>query len=111
MRSSGASTTWRPAEALCSPLFTTSRPLCRPRTSWLPSILPLNMGNILAQDSGGLMKPRDRVFTALHHETPDRCPMQVSFTPEFADRLRADLHIQGTSQHNPHGAGNTYKLE
>src|SRR5512147_1027527 len=69
------------------------------------------MENILAQDNGGSMKPRDRVITALHHETPDRCPMQVSFTPEFADRLRADLKIQGTSQHNPHGAGNTYKLE
>ena len=57
------------------------------------------------------MKHRERVLTALSHQEPDRCPMQVSFTPEFADRLRADLHIQGTSQHNPHGAGNTYKLE
>lgn len=56
------------------------------------------------------MKPRERVQMALHHETPDRCPMQVSFTPEFADRLRADLNMTGEG-HNPHGGGNTYELE
>jgi uroporphyrinogen-III decarboxylase len=54
------------------------------------------------------MKHRDRVVTALHHEAPDRCPMQVSFTPEFADRLRADLGLWGGTEHNPHGGGNTY---
>jgi uroporphyrinogen decarboxylase len=48
---------------------------------------------------------------ALAHETPDRCPMQVSFTPEFADRLRADLQLKGRRIHNPHGGGNTYELE
>jgi len=37
--------------------------------------------------------------------------MQVSFTPEFADRLRADLDIKGRKVHNPHGGGNTYELE
>lgn len=37
--------------------------------------------------------------------------MQVSFTPEFAERLRADLAIQGRAVHNPHGGGNTYELE
>jgi uroporphyrinogen decarboxylase len=57
------------------------------------------------------MKHRDRVLMALSHETPDRCPMQVSFTPEFADRLRADLSIKGQKMHNPHGGGNTYELE
>lgn len=57
------------------------------------------------------MKHRDRVLTALHHESPDRCPMQISFTPEFADRLRADLQIKGQQIHNPHGGGNTYELE
>jgi uroporphyrinogen decarboxylase len=57
------------------------------------------------------MKPRDRVALALQHEAPDRCPMQVSFTPEFAERLRADLQIKGTTLHNPHGGGNTYELE
>jgi uroporphyrinogen decarboxylase len=48
---------------------------------------------------------------ALNHETPDRCPMQVSFTPEFADRLQADLKMRGGKGHNPHGGGNTYELE
>ena len=62
------------------------------------------------------MKHRERVQTALAHEAPDRCPMQVSFTPEFADRLRADprlpgRELQGHSPHNPHGGGNTYALE
>jgi uroporphyrinogen decarboxylase len=57
------------------------------------------------------MKHRERVLAALHHEKPDRCPMQVSFTPEFADRLRADLQLQGKQVHNPHGGGNTYELE
>jgi len=57
------------------------------------------------------MKPRERVQVALHHERPDRCPMQISFTPEFADRLRADMAIKGQQAHNPHGGGNTYVLE
>jgi uroporphyrinogen decarboxylase len=48
---------------------------------------------------------------ALNHQRPDRCPMQVSFTPEFADRLRTDMAIQGRKVHNPHGGGNTYELE
>jgi uroporphyrinogen decarboxylase len=57
------------------------------------------------------MKHRDRVLTALNYEKPDRCPMQISFTPEFADRLRAELQMQGRQLHNPHGGGNTYELE
>jgi uroporphyrinogen decarboxylase len=57
------------------------------------------------------MKARERVETALNHELPDRCPMQASFTPEFANRLRADLELQGNRVHNPHGGGNTYQLE
>ncbi|MFN2173629.1 MAG: uroporphyrinogen decarboxylase family protein [Candidatus Promineifilaceae bacterium] len=57
------------------------------------------------------MKPRDRVQIALNHEKPDRCPMQISFTPEFAERLRANMEIQGHQVHNPHGGGNTYELE
>jgi len=47
----------------------------------------------------------------LHHEEPDRCPMQVSFTPEFAGRLKADLGLSDADLHNPHGGGNTYVLE
>ncbi len=57
------------------------------------------------------MKHRERVQTALGHTAPDRCPMQVSFTPEFADRLKADLQIKGRKVHNPHGGGNAYELE
>ncbi len=57
------------------------------------------------------MKHRDRVMTALNHEEPDRCPMQVSFTPEFAARLRRELGREGAIRHNPHGGGNTYALE
>lgn len=63
---------------------------------------------------------------ALAREVPDRCPMQISFTPEFADRVRADLVARGmpenpaaalnvdgsrAGEHNPHGGGNTYELE
>jgi uroporphyrinogen decarboxylase len=57
------------------------------------------------------MKHRDRVLTALNHQEPDRCPMQISFTPEFAVRLGADLQLKGQGIHNPHGGGNTYELE
>jgi len=57
------------------------------------------------------MKHRERVLMALNHEAPDRCPMQVSFTPEFASRLKAELRLGGSSIHNPHGGGNTYELE
>jgi uroporphyrinogen decarboxylase len=57
------------------------------------------------------MKHRERVQISLNHETPDRCPLQVSFTPEFADRLRIDLNVKGRNVHNPHGGGNTYELE
>jgi uroporphyrinogen decarboxylase len=57
------------------------------------------------------MDHRDRVLTALSHAEPDRCPMQISFTPEFAARLEADLQLKGQGLHNPHGGGNTYALE
>jgi uroporphyrinogen decarboxylase len=58
-----------------------------------------------------MMKHRERVLTALNHEEPDRCPMQISFTPEFASRLEVDLQLKGQGLHNPHGGGNTYELE
>jgi len=57
------------------------------------------------------VKHRDRVQEALGHEIPDRCPMQISFTPEFAERLETDLQARGSGSHNPHGGGNTYELE
>jgi uroporphyrinogen decarboxylase len=56
------------------------------------------------------MKHRERVRMALDHQAPDRCPMQISFTPEFAARLRANMGLGGDA-HNPHGGGNTYALE
>ena len=43
--------------------------------------------------------------------------MQISFTPEFAARLRDDMGVRGElnvargGEHNPHGGGNTYELE
>ncbi len=44
--------------------------------------------------------------------------MQISFTPEFAERLRIDLASNsrdvapaGGAVHNPHGGGNTYEIE
>ncbi len=37
--------------------------------------------------------------------------MQVGFTPEFANRLRKELGLEGRTEHNPHGGGNTYQLE
>ena len=57
------------------------------------------------------MKHRERVWMALHHEQPDRCPMQISFTPEFAARLKGELGLTEADLHNPHGGGNTYVLE
>ena len=44
-----------------------------------------------------LHETRDRIIAALNHQEPDRCPMQISFTPEFADRLRADLAMNEKS--------------
>jgi len=57
------------------------------------------------------MTHRERIQTALAHRAPDRCPLYASFTPEFALRLRAALGIRTDSHHNPHGGGNTYRLE
>lgn len=57
------------------------------------------------------MKPRERVLAALSRETPDRCPMQISCTPEFAARLREDMQMRSLMHHNPHGGGNPYDLE
>jgi uroporphyrinogen decarboxylase len=48
---------------------------------------------------------------SLNHEQPDRCPLQISFTPEFASRLSKVVSIPSTGHHNPHGGGNTYELE
>lgn len=37
------------------------------------------------------MRHRERVSAALNHEVPDRCPMQISYTPEFAARLEQEM--------------------
>jgi uroporphyrinogen decarboxylase len=37
--------------------------------------------------------------------------MQISFTPEFASRLKRELGIKDADLHNPHGGGNTYIVE
>ena len=58
------------------------------------------------------MKHRERVELALNHQVADRCPMQISFTPEFASRLAKSMDLSGGAElHNPHGGGNTYVLE
>lgn len=57
------------------------------------------------------MKHRDRVAASLAREAPDRCPMQISFTPEFAARYRASAGLRSGKEHNPHGGGNPYDLE
>jgi uroporphyrinogen decarboxylase len=57
------------------------------------------------------MKHRDRVLTVLNNEIPDRCPMQISFTPEFATRLSKEIDLGSDKIHNPHGGGNSYELE
>jgi uroporphyrinogen decarboxylase len=49
------------------------------------------------------MKHRDRVLCSLNHEEPDRCPMQISFTPEFASRLKNNLGLTDEDLHNLHG--------
>ncbi len=54
---------------------------------------------------------RDRVQASLNHEQADRCPIQVSFTPEFAGRLMKEMGLNLGKKHNPHGGGNPYALE
>lgn len=57
------------------------------------------------------MKHRDRVQTALNHQTPDRCPMQITFTPEFALRLKKALALEGKEIKSSPDGTNTYQLE
>lgn len=57
------------------------------------------------------MNPRQRVIHALNHEKPDRCPMQISFSPEFAKRLRADLGLAAGDGDNSQGGSQPQDLE
>ncbi len=52
---------------------------------------------------------KERVLIALNHQEPDRVPRTSSFTPEFADKLRKHLNLQG-DLFNPHG-GTEHELE
>lgn len=56
------------------------------------------------------MTHKERVAAALDRKPTDRCPLQISFTPEFALRLASDLGLNDDA-HNPHGGGNDYALE
>jgi Uroporphyrinogen-III decarboxylase len=58
-----------------------------------------------------MMKHRDRVLAALNHEEADRPPFQATFTPEFADHLRAYFNLppQFTEPHHRQWYG--YELE
>ena len=38
---------------------------------------------------------RERVLTAINNELPDRCPMQICYTPEFNKRLRSYYEVRG----------------
>jgi uroporphyrinogen decarboxylase len=56
------------------------------------------------------LRHRDRVLMALSHEEPDRCPMHISYAPEFAARLRAAMDLQKETP-DDRGRGRSYKLE
>ena len=58
------------------------------------------------------MNHREGVIKALNHEETDRPAFQATFTTEFAQRLRNNLGIKDTFQHDPHnGRWNGYELE
>lgn len=54
------------------------------------------------------MKHRDRVIISLDHKEPDRCPMQIDFTPEFTNRLMEDMKNKGLIGEDPESADSTY---
>jgi len=57
------------------------------------------------------MKHRDRVLQALNHEKTDRPPFQATFTPEFADHLRAYLKLPNQKTEPHHRQWYGYELE
>jgi uroporphyrinogen decarboxylase len=48
---------------------------------------------------------------ALRHREPDRCPMDISFTPEFASRLRKYIGLETEDGLAGRGVGDSYLLE
>jgi len=58
------------------------------------------------------MKHRERIIRALQFQDTDRPPMQATFCPEFAVRLREAYGIKDSHHHDPHsGRWNGYELE
>ena len=57
------------------------------------------------------MTHRERVQMALNHEVTDPPPMQIGFTPEFAQRLWTEIGKHGARHRNPHSGNNKYELE
>ena len=57
------------------------------------------------------MKHRDRVLQALNHEETDRPPFQATFTPEFADSLRAHFKLPAQKTEPHHRQWYGYELE
>jgi len=47
----------------------------------------------LPEKKPAAMTSRQRVLTALHHEEPDRVPIQVDFTPEAAEKISTHLGL------------------
>jgi uroporphyrinogen decarboxylase len=48
---------------------------------------------------------------ALNHKEPDRCPMDISFTPEFATRLKTHMGLETKDGAVDGEGGDTYVLE
>ena len=57
------------------------------------------------------MTHKERVIRALNHEETDRPPFQATFTPEFADRLRAEFHLPPMFTEPHHRIWYGYDLE
>lgn len=58
-----------------------------------------------------IVNHRQRVITALNHEKPDRCPMQISLSPEFAQRLRSELSLDAGDGDNSEGGSQPQDLD
>ena len=55
-----------------------------------------------------MLSHRERVLAAINNELPDRCPMQICYTPEFNRRLREYYSVAGhTFSPEPPGEINT----
>ena len=57
------------------------------------------------------MKHRDRVLSALNHESTDHPPFQATFTPEFANRLRTHFGLSPQKYEPHHRQWYGYDLE